>query len=156
MPNKRVEYIKEMIGGMSKVIEKESTESTESTEPYHKFESWLGEMENYVKGVMYEKNERKNDYSKNVEKEEWWEKEGESKGESSKGESSKGESSKGESSKGESSKGESSKGESSKGEWWEKEKGEENESSEIVEDKKSSESIEKDTKMMKIKNKWVS
>jgi len=141
MPNKRVEYIKEMIGGMSKVIEKESTESTESTEPYHKFESWLGEMENYVKGVMYEKNERKNDYSKNVEKEEWWEKEGESKGESSKGESSKGE---------------SSKGESSKGEWWEKEKGEENESSEIVEDKKSSESIEKDTKMMKIKNKWVS
>ena len=123
MPNKRVEYIKEMIGGMSKVIEKESTESTE---PYHKFESWLGEMENYVKGVMYEKNERKNDYSKNVEKEEWWEKEGES------------------------------KGESSKGEWWEKEKGEENESSEIVEDKKSSESIEKDTKMMKIKNKWVS
>ena len=126
MPNKRVEYIKEMIGGMSKVIEKESTESTESTEPYHKFESWLGEMENYVKGVMYEKNERKNDYSKNVEKEEWWEKEGES------------------------------KGESSKGEWWEKEKGEENESSEIVEDKKSSESIEKDTKMMKIKNKWVS
>jgi len=136
MTNKRVEDIKRMIGGMSKVIEKETTETTETTEPYHKFESWLGEMENYVKGVMYEKNERKNDYSKNVEKEEWWEKEGESKGESSKGESSK--------------------GELSKGEWWEKEKGEENESSEIVEDKKSSESIEKDTKMMKIKNKWVS
>jgi len=128
MTNKRVEDIKMMIGGMSKVIEKETTETTE---PYHKFESWLGEMENYVKGVIYEKNERRNDYSKNVEKEEWWEKE-------------------------ESSKGESSKGESSKEEWWEKEKGEEKESSEIVEDKKSSESIEKDTKMMKRKNKWIS
>jgi hypothetical protein len=73
MTNKGVYEIKKMIGGISNAIVEETTE------PYHKFELWMGEIEQYVKGVMYDKKNVKNDYSINVEKEtirtndKWWE-----------------------------------------------------------------------------------
>jgi len=72
--------IKLMIGGISNSIIKESTE------PYHIYELWMGEMEKYIKEIMYDKNKYDKDkddknkdryrYSTKIEKEtttgNWW------------------------------------------------------------------------------------
>ncbi len=70
MTNQKVDEIKRIIGGMSNIV------LNESTEPYNTFESWMGEIEEYVGVVLYDKQNVKKDYSRNVETERttqhWW------------------------------------------------------------------------------------
>ena len=70
MTNQKVDEIKRIIGGMSNIV------LNESTEPYNTFESWMGEIEQYVGVVLYDKKNVKKDYSRHVETERttehWW------------------------------------------------------------------------------------
>lgn len=70
MTNQKVEEIKRIIGGMSNIV------LNESTEPYNTFESWMGEIEQYVGVVLYDIKNVKKDYSRHVETERttehWW------------------------------------------------------------------------------------